>query len=435
MALGGGLFTTQNKVLPGMYANFISMARASVLMSDRGYVALPMELNWGPDGEVFMVENSEFEKYSKSIFGYGYDADELKPLRDLFKYAKTVYFYRLNSGEKAANTYAKARCSGTRGNSLKTVIQTNVDDTDLFDVMTYLDNTEVDRQTVGKAAELTDNNYVVFKKDAELAATAGVPMTGGTNKADVLGEDHQMALAKLEMYSVNILICTSMDDKIKKLYAAYAKRLRDEVGAKLQTVVYRMPADYPGVINVKNDVSDEGAKGNELVYWTGGAEAACAINKTLMNKKYDGEYTVEADYTQTELTNAIQDGEFCFHKSKGEIYVLKDINSFVSFTEEMNSDFASNQVIRVLDQIGNDIAVLFNKKYLGNIQNDEDGRISYWGDLDAYNKNMQKLRAITNYNPDELKVLPGEDKETVVVENPVQPVCAMAKCYMTVYVR
>ena len=131
---------------------------------------------------------------------------------------------------------------------------------------------------------------------------------------------------------------------------------------------------------------------------------------------------------------AILAGEFTFHKVGSEIRVLEDINSFVSFTEEMNKSFASNQVIRVLDQFGNDIAVMFNDKYNGNIQNDPEGRISYWGDLDKYNKKMQKLRAIKNYNPEELVVEEGEEEDAVMVHNPVQPTRAMAKCYMTVYV-
>ena len=39
------------------------------------------------------------------------------------------------------------------------------------------------------------------------------------------------------------------------------------------------------------------------------------------------------------------------------------------------ADFSSNQTIRVLDQIANDIAVLFGKKYIGKVPNDAAGRI------------------------------------------------------------
>ncbi len=85
MALGGGVFLTQNKVLPGTYINFISASRASATLSDRGYVAMALELDWGIDDEVFTVTPEDLQKDSLMIFGYDYTSDKLKGLRDLFK--------------------------------------------------------------------------------------------------------------------------------------------------------------------------------------------------------------------------------------------------------------------------------------------------------------------------------------------------------------
>ncbi|MGL4791300.1 MAG: phage tail protein, partial [Anaerotignaceae bacterium] len=62
MALGGGTFLTQNKVLPGSYINFISAARSAATLSERGYCAMALELDWGVDGEIFTVESSDFQK-------------------------------------------------------------------------------------------------------------------------------------------------------------------------------------------------------------------------------------------------------------------------------------------------------------------------------------------------------------------------------------
>ena len=115
MALGGGLFTAQNKVLPGTYINFISASRASASLSDRGFAALPVVLDWGADGKVFTVTQKEFKEETQKYFGYVYDAAELKKLRDLYAHAKTVYFYRVNTGTKASNEYANAKYSGTGG--------------------------------------------------------------------------------------------------------------------------------------------------------------------------------------------------------------------------------------------------------------------------------------------------------------------------------
>ena len=155
MALGGGNWQTQNKVLPGSYINFTSLAKASATLSDRGVAAAPFELSWGPEGKIFSVTSGEFQKNSKVLFGYAYDHPKMLALREIFLHATTVYCYRLGKGGTAAsNDYATAKYPGVRGNDLSTVIVANVDDTDLWDVSTYLDGVCVDTQTVAKAADL-----------------------------------------------------------------------------------------------------------------------------------------------------------------------------------------------------------------------------------------------------------------------------------------
>lgn len=433
MALGGGVWLTQNKVIPGSYINFISAARASVNLSDRGYAAMPLILDWGPDDEVFTVEVADFQKESLKIFGYDYTSDKIKGLRDLFKNIKTLYAYKLNKGVKASNAYATAKCSGIRGNNITIVIEANVDDPSKFDVTTLFDGNEVDIQTVAAATELITNDYVDFKANAILTATAGAPMIGGTN-GEVTGTNYQTFLDKIESYSYNTLGCLSTEDAIKDLFAQFTKRLRDDMGVKFQTVLYNHKADYEGVINLKNKVTDEGELESSLVYWTTGASAGCAVNKSNTNKTYDGDFTVFVDYKQSELEKAIKAGEFTFHKVGDEVRVLTDIDSFVSITKDKNEDFQSNQVIRVLDQIANDIAVLFNKQYIGKVQNNEAGRIAFWNDLVAYNKELERIQALENVIADDIKVQKGSDKKSVLVNNPITPVCAMEKLYMTVVV-
>lgn len=435
MGLGGGLFVTQNKVLPGTYINFVSAASARATLSDRGIVAIPVSLNWGEEATVFTVTNEEFRKDSLKIFGYTYESEEVKGIRELFANAKKVYFYRLNSGGiKASNTYATALFGGTRGNDLKIAIAPNVDDSSKFDVSTMLGTKVLDIQTVSEGAGLKANAFVTFKAEATLENTSGIALTGGTN-GTVDGESEQNALNALESYSFNVLGCLSASSSVKSLYTEYTKRLRDEMGVKFQLVVYNQAADYEGVINVKNKVSDQGAEESSLVYWLSGAEADCAINKSCTNMTYDGEFTVITDYKQSELEAAIRAGELTFHKVGDEVRVLDDINSLVSVTDEKGEDFKSNQTIRVLDQVGNDIALLFNNKYLGKIQNNKSGRVSFWSDIVAYDKELEKLQAIENFDSAEVVVELGNDKKSVVAVNPIQPVNCMTKLYMTVIVQ
>lgn len=434
MALGGGIFLTQNKKLPGTYINFVSANRASANVSDRGYAAMSLTLDWGVDGEVFTVEVADFQKESLKIFGYDYTANQLKGLRDLFKNIKTLYAYKLNKGVKASNILATAKYSGIRGNAISIKVEVNVDEESKFDVTTLFDGIEVDVQTVSAMTELVPNDYVgEWKTEAVLEATAGMPMTGGAN-GEVTGTDYQTFLDKIESYSFNTLGCLSTESSIKDLFTQFTKRLRDDMGVKFQTVLYNHKADYEGIINVKNKVLDDGELESSAIYWVTGASAGCAVNKSNTNKTYDGDFMINVDYKQSQLEMAIEDGEFIFHKVGDEVHVLNDINSFTSITKDKNSDFQMNQVIRVLDQIANDIAVLFNRQYIGKVQNNVSGRISFWNDLVTYNKELEKLQALENVVSDEIIVEKGDSKDSVVVTNPVTPVCAMAKLYMTVVV-
>ena len=63
-ALGGGTFLVQNKELPGAYINFVSKAAATATLSERGIATMPLELDWGKEGEIFEVTNGDFQKNS-----------------------------------------------------------------------------------------------------------------------------------------------------------------------------------------------------------------------------------------------------------------------------------------------------------------------------------------------------------------------------------
>jgi hypothetical protein len=226
----------------------------------------------------------------------------------------------------------------------------------------------------------------------------------------------------------------SSDESIKAVYAEYCKRMRDKVGAKFTVVIQGYAHDYIGTINLKNKVSDSGAPEYALVPWLVGAEAGCAVNKTCENMTYDGEYTIIADYTQTQLETAIKAGELVFHKVGSSINILSDINSYVTVTDDMNEDFQLNQVIRVLDQIAMDIASTFNQYYLGKVQNNEDGRISFWSSCVDLHKELQDLGAIEDFESDDITVSKGTGKRDIVEYEAVKPVCAMSKLYMTIEV-
>lgn len=435
MSLGGGSFLVQNKELPGAYINFISKSAASAVLSERGIATMPLEMDWGVSGEVFEVTNGDFQKNSMEIFGYEYTSDKLKGLRDLFLNTQTFYGYRLNGGgKKAQNSLAEARYSGIRGNDLKIIIQANADNEDMLDVKTLLETVTVDEQTVSSAEDLADNHYVKWKTEAVLEATAGMPLSGGEN-GEVNGASYQAYLDKIEPYTFNTMGVAVTDDTTKSLFAAFVKRMRDEMGVKFQLVLHDYAkADYLGTISINNRAMDEGWSEASLVYWVTGASAGCAVNRSNQNKKYDGSFMIDTSYTQNQLKAAIREGKFTFHMVGADVRVLEDINTMVTILDTQGDIFKDNQTIRTIDQIGNDIAVLFNTKYLGIVPNDEAGRISLWSDIVAHHRQMAKIRAIEGFSESDVAVEQGDTKKSVVVSDAVTVVNSMGKLYMTVTV-
>ncbi|MDE5588725.1 MAG: phage tail sheath family protein [Acetatifactor sp.] len=431
MALGGGKWTSQNKELPGSYINHISLATASAALSDRGICTMPLELDWGADDKVFTVTNEEFQKNSLALLGYAYTDDRLKGLRDLFAGAKTLYAYRLNSGgEKAKNDYATARYSGVRGNALKIVIRTNADDESMFDVLTYMDTEKVDEQTVANASGLIANDYVTFQTDMGLELSAGMPLTGGTN-GDVTGGSYQSYADRIESFRYNTMGIVTDDAKTISLFNAFNKRMRDEEGMNFQLVTYRNPADYLGIISVKNKTTDTGWPEASLVYWVTGKQCSCPVQSSLEAVRYNGEFTPDTSYTQADLKKAIKNGEFVLHNVDENVEVLVDINTLVTTTENCGDVFKENQTVRVIDQLGNDDAVCFNGKYRGKVPNDAAGRNSLWSDLVKIRKELLKLRAIENFSDTDVSVSQGETKKSIVVESTITVVNAMSQMYMT----
>lgn len=471
MAHGGGTWLTQNKVLPGYYHNVVSLPRATATLSDRGVAAAPFELSWGEVGKVIEVERNDFFKNSMEIFGYDYTAPEMWALREIFTHAIKVYCYRLGATPATLNieeggddegisvhksatcTLATAKYPGKRGNDIKLVISKDPDSADndpetpdYYFVETHVGHVCYDSQRVATYNELKDNAWVMFNlSGANLVETAGMNLTGGTD-GEATGADYQAFLEAIEPYNFNTLCCPASDEVTVKLFCDTTESQRDEFGVKYQLVAWKAndnngsaKANYEGIIAVWNEVKHptiSSVREHAAVYWVAGAQAACAVNKSLTNTEYDGELIIDVDYKQTELERAILAGNFMFHNVNGEVRVLEDINTFTEVTDTKGDAFKSNQTMRVVDQISNDIAVLFNTRYLGNVQNDKPGRGALWNDVVYYHRQLETLRAIEDFDPEIITCEIGDTKKSVLLTtNGLNIINAMSQLYMTTVIK
>lgn len=432
--LGGGTFVTQNKTLPGAYINFVSTTTNISGMSERGTGAMCFASDWLAQGVVTEITAEEFLTNSTKILGHDYGDDSMLVLREFFKNGSKLYAYNLNGGGvRANNAYCTAKNAGTRGNDLKTVIAKNVDNTNLYDVSTYLSTMLVDKQTVATAKDLVGNDFVTFQPSASLAETAGTNLTGGTNGTFNETQVAQNFINALEPYSFNGLCVVTDNSSVNSLLAAYTKRMRDSIGKKFQAVVFDTDNnyDYEGVIVVPNQ-SDE--DDGVVVAWVLGATCSCEINKSLVNTTYNGELEIDSNYTQLELEDFIKNGLFVFHKVGAEIRVLKDINSLKTTTDEKGDVFKNNQTVRICDQIATDYANIFNTRYLGKVPNDKSGRSALANDFTKYCNDLMTIRAIEDFTSDDIVVDIGDTKTSVVATNTIKVVNTMEQLYMKVVI-
>src|SRR5690606_31197722 len=329
--MAGGTWVAQNKVRPGLYVNFRSEAQAVGTLGDRGVVTLPAVLSWGPEKEVITIESGQ---NVTEILGYDITAPQLVLVREALKRARTLLLYRVNEGTKATATIGTtdpitvtARYGGVRGNDITVAVQANVDDSQLFDVITYVDGREVDVQTVASRAELQDNAWVTFGSSGTLEATAGVNLTGGTD-GTVTNADYTDYLAAIELFDFNTMAAPVTDPTLKGVFVAFARRMREDEGKKIQVVLPDYAtADYEGVISVKNGVvlSDGTTLNNvQATAWVAGATAGANVNQSLTYAAYDDAVDVDTRYTHTQIVQALQNGEFLFVPSDGRAIVEQD---------------------------------------------------------------------------------------------------------------
>ncbi len=85
-----GTWTSQNKILPGAYINFLTNAPLSITPGERGIVVLLQEMSVGTEGERYVVTATDTSQYPSGITA----ADRLLA-GEALKNAKTVILYNL----------------------------------------------------------------------------------------------------------------------------------------------------------------------------------------------------------------------------------------------------------------------------------------------------------------------------------------------------
>ncbi len=401
---------------------------------------MALELPWGPAKTLLEIRA---EDDVRTLLGYDLTDASLLLVKEALKRSRTLLLYRLNAGTQATatlgNLTATAKHGGVRGNDLSVAIQVNVDDAAKFDVATLLDGVVVNTQIAAVVADLSANDWVSFSGTGSLAATAGVPLTGGANGTAANG-DHAGFLAALELRDYHTVAYAGTDATLKGVYAAFVRRQREDEGKKVQGIMADYPvADHEGIISVKNGVVlADGATltAAQATAWVAAATAAAGVNESLTYANYDDAVDASPRYTNSQTEAALLAGEVVFTAGNGRAYVEQDVNTLKSVSADKPASLRKNRVIRVLDSVSNDCKRIFEASYVGKISNNADGRGLFQASVVSYLESLQRLGAIQNFNArTDAAVTAGTDADSILIDANIQPVDSVDKIYMRVNVR
>jgi len=441
--MAGGTFKSQNKIRPGAYINFKAVAKPLSSLGTRGIVTMPVAMSWG--AEITELLSTDLID-GKSLAKIGYTAfdEESQIFREALKNCYKAIVYRLDTGGTKATGVlapltATAKYAGIVGNEIAVSVVANGA---AFDVITVFRNAERDRQTVTAIADLKDNEWVIFSGTGNVAANAGVTLSGGTN-GTISDATYATYLNAVKSYKWNTMAIPQDASTVNASIITFIKSQRDDFGKKVQAVLYNAAADYEGIISVAQGYKtvNETVSPTTFVAYVAGLTAGANVDESNTYHVIEGATSIVypvgvTPYGNEEIIAALPAGKFVLStRQDGAVVVEQDINTLHTFTPDKGYTFSKNRVIRTLDEINNSVSLLFERSYIGKVNNNEDGRNVFKADVISYLNTLQSISAIQNFDAStDIQIYAGEAIDAVVIDLAIQPVDSMEKLYMTVMV-
>lgn len=442
--MAGGTWETQNKVRAGVYIRFKSAPSTEFVAGTRGTVAICEPLSWGPVGEVTEITASTD---LLTITGYPLSDSHNRFLQEMFKGTnrtagpEKVLLYRPSGGGDTAvtsigNLTITAKYPGTKGNDIAVASIENVGTND-YTVNTIVDGTIVDTQIGSTVADLAGNAWVSFTGEGDLSDSTGVYLEGGTD-GTVAASAYSTFLTAIEGYHFDILCYDGTDTDVIAAFVAFIKRIASENGQYAQLVAANVTApDSRFIINVCTGVKlDDGTDltAAQTCWWVAGAEAGALFNESLTYAIYPGAISVSPVLTNSQAVDGINAGKLLLFTDRDGVKIETDIDSLVTTTQDISAVFKKNRVMRLCNQIANDIFAEFSNGYIGVVNNNEEGRSRFKAAIVGYMLDLEANNGIQNFDPDDVEVVAGAFIDAVVITVAIQVVDAAEKIYLTVEV-
>ena len=438
----GGIWTSQNKVLPGVYIRFKTGTALGLTVGDRGVVTICEPMSWGPVAQVTPVT---LTTDVTPITGYDITAPQNRFLQEMFKGTNrtsaptTILLYRPTASSSAQATVttgeltATAVYPGARGNDISLIITELTEPESTFTVSTVVDGAIVDQQTAAQISELVANAWVTFSGTGALAATTGAALTGGAD-GTVQSAAYSAYLTAIEPYKFDIMVYDGTDSTVQTALLSFIKRVNENNGQYCQLVASGLSnPDSRYVININSPVTlSDGTEltPQQVTWWAGGASAGALYNQSLTYAQYPGAVSTTMQ-TVDQFTQAVQAGNFVLFAENGVVKVMQDINSLTTYTEDIGQVYSKNRVMRLCNTIANDIFQQFSESFIGVVNNNEQGRARFQAAIVGYLQEIQDNQGIQNFTSDDVEVLAGSDIDAIVVNVAIQAVDSVEKVYLS----
>ena len=485
--MAGGTWRMQNKVRPGVYINVKGDGKP-VLTTPLGRLLMFQNepLGWGKKGIIELKATSDFT----ALTGHNSTDEVLAPVHEALKGAETVLLLNdFTGGAKSTATKTgvytvNAKYEGEQGNNISVsfVPSPLADGANTQDVTvtTIFGTKQVDQVkiTLPKAsadaiakAGLTKeeqleihNDYVdiTFGTPAEVTkelnakgeyplytaifngltqSATNVTLTGGTSGTNNVVNDMDDYLEN-EFYAVATTAGWEESSNIHKLLAEEIKILRENVGIKVRAVLPNVSGvayNYEGVSTVLNGyVLNDGTTitPNIAAARFAGMSASATPDQALTYTQLDDAVEASPKLNNDKTIEALNAGQIVFTTLAGSRVVIEqDINSLTKYTSTKPKDFSKNRIIRTLDEICTNTTQTFETSFLGKVSNNEYGRDLFKANRVSYLSGLESQNMIRDFDPNDLSLAQGNDKDAVLMDLYVTPVDAMEKLYVNLVVR
>lgn len=441
--MAGGTWTTQIKVLPGVYIRFKSEAALVLTVGERGIVTICEPMSWGPVAQVTEITP---DMDLTPITGYDITAPENLFIRQIFlgtdrtnPPTKLLLYRPTASGSAQATATigeltATALYPGARGNDITIIVTALTEPESSFQVSTVVDGNVVDQQIGANVDDLVANNWVTWSGSGALSASTGQALSGGQD-GTVQSAAYSAYLTAIEPYKFDVMIYDGEDSSVLTALQSFIQRVNEENGQYCQLVAAEMTnPNTQYIINVNSPATlSDGTQltPQQVTWWAGGASAGALYNQSLTYAQYPGAVATTMQ-TNAKFIQQVQAGEFVLFAEDGVVKVMQDINSLTTFTEDAGKAFRKNRVFRLLATIANDIYAQSSASFIGVVNNNAVGQARFKAVIVGYLQEIQANNGIQNFTEDDVTVEPGQESDAIVVVVAIQAVDSVEKIYMTV---